>query len=72
MAIGGAEAIVCDEVMADRTEDLPTLLPDILFAVLVPYVGPEAAAAEVANRTSARAEDSRVRSRSAAAASGPM
>jgi AcrR family transcriptional regulator len=47
MAIGGAEAIIFDEVFAGRTEELPTLLPDILFTVLVPYVGPEAAAAEV-------------------------
>jgi AcrR family transcriptional regulator len=47
MAIGGAEAIVFDEVVAERTEELPELLPDILFAVLAPYLGPEAAAAEV-------------------------
>jgi AcrR family transcriptional regulator len=47
MAVGGAEAILHDEVIAGRTEELPALLPDILFAVLVPYVGPEAAAAEV-------------------------
>jgi AcrR family transcriptional regulator len=47
MAVGGAEAIIFDEVVAGRTEELPTLLPDILFAVLVPYMGPEAAVAEV-------------------------
>ena len=47
MAVGGAEAIIFDEVVAGRTKELPTLLPDILFAVLVPYVGPEAAKAEV-------------------------
>ncbi|HEX6586187.1 MAG TPA: TetR/AcrR family transcriptional regulator [Solirubrobacterales bacterium] len=47
VAIGGAEAIIFREVVADRTEELPTLLPDILFTVLVPYVGPDAAATEV-------------------------
>jgi AcrR family transcriptional regulator len=47
MAMGGAEAIIHEEVVADRTQDLPAKLPDILFTVLVPYMGPEAAAAEV-------------------------
>ena len=47
MAVGGAEAIIRDEVAAGRTEELPSLLPDILFVVLAPYVGPEAATAEV-------------------------
>jgi AcrR family transcriptional regulator len=47
MAVGGAEAIIHDEVAAGRTEKLPNLLPDILFVLLVPYVGPEAATAEV-------------------------
>ena len=47
MAVGGAEAIIFDEVVAGRTKELPKLLPDILFAVLVPYVGPKAAKAEV-------------------------
>ena len=47
MAVGGAEAIIFDEVVAGRTKELPKLLPDILFAVLVPYVGPTAAKAEV-------------------------
>jgi AcrR family transcriptional regulator len=47
MAVGGAEAIIFNEVVAGRTEELPALLPDILFTVLVPYVGPEAAKAEV-------------------------
>jgi AcrR family transcriptional regulator len=46
MAVGGAETIISDEVVAGRAEELPTRLPDILFTVLVPYIGPEAAAAE--------------------------
>ena len=47
MAVGGAETIIFDEVVAGRAEDLPARLPDLLFTVLAPYIGPEAAAAEV-------------------------
>ena len=47
MAVGGAEAIIFDEVIAGRAKELPAMLPDLLFTVLVPYIGPEAAAAEV-------------------------
>jgi AcrR family transcriptional regulator len=52
MAVGGAESIIFDQVVAARTKELPHLLPDILFTVLVPYVGPEEALAEV-ERTAA-------------------
>jgi hypothetical protein len=45
LAIGAAETIVVGEIDAGRTAGLPALLPDILFSVLVPFVGPEAAAA---------------------------
>ena len=47
MAVGGAETIIFDEVVAGRAAELPARLPDILFTVLAPYIGPEAAAAEV-------------------------
>jgi AcrR family transcriptional regulator len=47
MAVGGAEAIIFDEVVAGRAEGLRELLPDILFAVLVPYLGPDEAAKEM-------------------------
>jgi AcrR family transcriptional regulator len=47
MAVGGAEAIVFDEVVAGRVSRLPTLLPDILFTLLVPYLGPEEAVAQM-------------------------
>jgi AcrR family transcriptional regulator len=43
MAVGGAETIIFDEVVAGRASRLPTLLPDILFTLLVPYLGPELA-----------------------------
>jgi len=44
MAVGGAEVILFDEVVAGRVSNLPTMLPEIVFAVLVPFVGPEEAA----------------------------
>lgn len=47
MALGGAEVIVVDEVSAGRTNQLPARMPEILFAILVPYLGPEDAAAEM-------------------------
>jgi AcrR family transcriptional regulator len=43
LAIGGAEALIFDEIVAGRTEELPGALPQILFAVLVPYLGPHEA-----------------------------
>jgi AcrR family transcriptional regulator len=45
LAIGAAEAIIFDEIMAGRTASLPALMPSILFSVLVPFVGPDKASA---------------------------
>lgn len=47
MAIGGVTGLIADELLADRAEQLLGLLSDVLFATLVPYIGPEAAAREV-------------------------
>jgi AcrR family transcriptional regulator len=47
LAIGGATSKIFDEVRAGRGEELPRLLPELLFAVLMPYLGPEAAEAEM-------------------------
>lgn len=47
MAIGGVTGLIADELLAGRAERLPDLLSDVLFATLVPYVGPDAAAGEV-------------------------
>jgi AcrR family transcriptional regulator len=47
LAVGAAEAIVFEEVASGRTTELPKLLPSILFSLLVPFLGPSAAAAEM-------------------------
>jgi len=47
MAIGGVTGLIADELVAGRAERLPELISDVLFATLVPYIGPDAAAREV-------------------------
>jgi AcrR family transcriptional regulator len=47
LAVGAAEAIIFGEVDAGRTERLPQMLPEILFSVLVPFMGPDRAADEM-------------------------
>jgi AcrR family transcriptional regulator len=47
MAIGGVTGLISDELVTDQAEQLPALLSDVLFATLVPYIGPDAAAREV-------------------------
>lgn len=50
MAIGAVTGLVSDEIEAGRTGDLPERLPEILFAALVPYLGPAAAAEEAGKK----------------------
>jgi len=47
LAVGAAEAIVFEEIEAGRAAQLNALGPAILFSVLVPFLGPEAASAEM-------------------------
>ncbi len=47
LAVGSAESIIFGEIEAGRAKELPALVPEILFALLVPFLGPEAAAAEM-------------------------
>ena len=47
MAIGGVTGLIADELVAGHAERLPQLLPDLLFALLVPYIGPGAATEEM-------------------------
>ena len=47
MAAGAVSGLIFDELQASRAEALPGLFPDLLFAMLVPYLGPQAAAEEM-------------------------
>jgi len=47
MAAGAVSALIFDELVAERGAELPAQLPDLLFAMLVPYIGPAAAAEQM-------------------------
>lgn len=51
MAAGAVVGLITDELVAGRAERLPDLLSDVLFATLVPYLGPDAAVREVVGKT---------------------
>jgi AcrR family transcriptional regulator len=51
MAAGAVVGLVSDELIAGRADKLPGLLSDLLFATLVAYIGPDAAAREVAGES---------------------
>lgn len=53
LAVGAAEAIIFGEVDAGRAEALPKMMPEILFSVLVPFMGPDRAADEMRNAAAA-------------------
>jgi len=46
-AIGGATSMIFDEIRAGRGPELLRILPDLVFAVLMPYLGPQAAEEEM-------------------------
>jgi AcrR family transcriptional regulator len=46
-AIGGATSMIFDEIRAGRGPELQRILPDLVFAVLMPYLGPEEAEIEM-------------------------
>jgi AcrR family transcriptional regulator len=50
-AIGGATSMIFDEIRAGRGPELTRLLPDLVFAMLMPYLGPEAADDEMRRLT---------------------
>ncbi len=50
MAIGAVAGLIADEVVEGRAEYLPQLLSEVLFATLVPYIGPAAATREVGEK----------------------
>lgn len=47
MAVGAVSGLIFDELVAGRAEQLPELMPDLLFAMLVPYLGPTVASEEM-------------------------
>jgi AcrR family transcriptional regulator len=47
MSAGAVSGLIFDELLAGRGDQLADRLPDLLFTMLVPYVGPRAAAAEM-------------------------
>lgn len=51
MAAGAVVGLISDELVAGRADRLPSLLSDVLFATLVAYLGPDAAAREVAEES---------------------
>lgn len=51
MAVGGVTGLVSDALSEGYADDLPSLLSDVLFATLVPYIGPDAATREVGELT---------------------
>jgi AcrR family transcriptional regulator len=46
MAVGGVVALISEHLRGSRVDGLPRLLPELEFALLVPFVGPGAAACE--------------------------
>lgn len=47
MAAGAVSGLIFDELLTGRAERLPELLPELVFALLVPYIGPGAATEEM-------------------------
>jgi AcrR family transcriptional regulator len=52
-ALGGAEALIRQEIVAGRAAELPLLLPDLVYAATVPFLGQEEAL-RLARRSRAR------------------
>jgi AcrR family transcriptional regulator len=44
MTVGGVAGLILDELRDNRAADLPQILPELEFALLVPYLGPRIAA----------------------------
>jgi AcrR family transcriptional regulator len=53
--VGGIYEVVYTRVLRGQFRELPKLLPDLTYSALLPYLGPEAAAAERSELVEARA-----------------
>lgn len=47
MAVSGVAGLIADEIRAGRARELPDFMPELEFAMLVPFIGPRAAAGGV-------------------------
>lgn len=47
LAVGGAASMIFEEVRAGRGRELEGILANLVFTILMPYLGPEAAAEEM-------------------------
>ena len=56
MSAGAVAGMIFDQLLAGRASELPKLLPDLKFALLVPYIGPHAATEEMWRVSAGRAE----------------
>lgn len=45
--VGGLSEIVHREIAGDKTQDLPAVLPDLMYTAVLPILGPEAAEREL-------------------------
>lgn len=52
--VGGIASTIVDEIQAGRTAALPTLLPELLYTALVPFLGHERARAEMSAAAASR------------------
>ncbi|HET6509920.1 MAG TPA: TetR/AcrR family transcriptional regulator [Baekduia sp.] len=53
--VGGVYEVIYSRVVTHRTEELPGLLPALLYSVLLPFAGPEIAGAEYRHAAAAAA-----------------
>lgn len=53
LAVGAGESLIFAEIDAGRTGALPAMMPEILFSILVPFIGPDRAADEMRQATTA-------------------
>jgi hypothetical protein len=66
--VGGIYEIVYSRVLQGKTAELPALLPDLAYSVIVPYLGQKAAERAVSGRTSHASSKADAASRSQAGA----
>lgn len=53
--VGAIYEVIYSRILRNRTEELPDLLPDLMYIALVPYLGPEEAARDYVAATAERA-----------------